>query len=152
MNKTDTYNTLIKTVTSLTESEDNLIANLSNITAAINEQFDFLWVGFYLVDKEKNQLVLGPFQGPLACTRIPYNKGVCGEAWAKNSILNIPDVHAFPGHIACSSLSNSEIVLPISKEGMVVAVLDIDSKNFSDFDFDDELGLKQLVQHVETLF
>jgi GAF domain-containing protein len=120
------------------------------VAAILKEAFDFFWVGFYFVKGE--QLVLGPFQGPLACTRIQYGKGVCGSAWKQKQILVVPDVDKFPGHIACSSLSRSEIVVPILKNGEVVAVLDIDSKDLSTFDHTDAQHLETLALMLEKLF
>ena len=127
---------------SLLHRED-LIANLANVAAALKEQFGWLWVGFYLVKGE--QLVLGPFQGPVACTRIRKGKGVCGTAWAQMKTLIVPDVEKFPGHIACSSLSRSEIVVPVVKNGEVVAVLDVDSVDVNTFDEADQRFLELIV-------
>ena len=126
--------------------ETNLIANLSNLSSLIHFTFDFWWTGFYFV--EGKQLVLGPFQGPLACTRIPYGRGVCGTAWAERRTLVVPDVEQFPGHIACSSESRSEIVVPILKDGEVWAVLDIDSKELATFDEIDQLWLEKIVNII----
>lgn len=131
--KTEKYQTLLPQIKSLIEGENDLIANLANISAALKETFGFFWVGFYLVKGE--ELVLGPFQGPIACTRIRKGRGVCGTAWAKAETLMVPDVDAFPGHIACSSLSRSEIVVPLIREnGEVWGVLDIDSESLNTFD------------------
>lgn len=148
MNKEEKYQKLLKQIPSIFEGEENLIANMANFCAMIREEFSFLWIGFYLVDEEKNQLVLGPFQGPLACTRIPYGKGVCGTSWSKGKTLCIDDVHQFEGHIACSSLSNSEIVVPLRKNGKVFGVLDIDSTEFSKFNEIDIKYLEELVQFL----
>lgn len=131
--KEDKYRELLPQLEALVAGETNLIANLANVCAALKMTFDWLWVGFYLVDGK--ELVLGPFQGPIACTRIGYGKGVCGNAWAQRTTLVIPDVEQFPGHIACSSLSRSEIVVPLLDEaGQVLAVLDVDSILVADFD------------------
>lgn len=145
MNKEEKYQKLLKQIPSILEGEENLIANMANLCAMIREEFSFLWIGFYLVDESKNQLVLGPFQGPLACTRIPYGRGVCGTSWSENKTLCIDDVHQFEGHIACSSFSNSEIVVPLRKNGKVFGVLDIDSTEFSTFDEIDSKYLEELV-------
>src|SRR5678810_12198 len=124
--KEEQYEALLPQIKALLEGEPDLIANLANITGALKEQFNWLWIGFYLV--KKDELVLGPFQGPVACTRIKKGKGVCGTAWAKQKVLIVPDVEKFPGHIACSSLSKSEIVLPLfDQHKEVIGVLDIDS-------------------------
>ena len=130
----------------ITPSEADLIANLANIAAALKEQFNFLWVGFYIV--RGNELVLGPFQGPVACTRIKPGKGVCGAAWEQNTIQVVPDVEQFPGHIACSSLSKSEIVLPLSNLSGVWGVLDIDSSDYASFDDEDVSQLKRIVSLI----
>ena len=121
-------------------TETNDVANLANIAAALTEAFGFFWCGFYRVSGE--ELVLGPFQGPIACTRIPFGKGVCGTAWAKAETVIVPDVHKFAGHIACSSASNSEIVVPLRKNGKIKAVLDIDSTAFDTFDETDRIYLE----------
>ena len=125
------YEALLPQIFALTESESSWIANLANTSAALKEIFGFLWVGFYLVDGD--QLVLGPFQGPVACTRIAFGKGVCGASWKQERAILVPDVDAFPGHIACSSLSRSEVVLPLMKEGEVIGVLDVDSDQLNEF-------------------
>ncbi len=138
--KSEKYALLQKQVASLTAGETNLTANLANTSAAIHEAFGFWWTGFYLV--EDKQLVLGPFQGPVACTRIPYGKGVCGTAWARRETVIVPDVEEFPGHIACSSASRSEIVVPLFREREVVGVLDIDSRDLATFDEEDAAGLE----------
>jgi GAF domain-containing protein len=142
--KEETYKNIVNIIKSVVESESNMIANMANITAVIKEHFNFLWIGFYLVDESTNELVLGPFQGALACTRIAYGKGVCGESWKQNKILLVDDVHKFPGHIACSTLSNSEIVIPLRKAGKVFAVLDIDSNKFEEFDSIDSSYLSEI--------
>lgn len=142
-NKEEKYCTLLPQLKSLIADEDDLIANLANISAALKETFGFFWVGFYLVKGE--QLVLGPFQGPIACTRIRKGRGVCGTAWAKAETLVVPDVDAFPGHIACSSLSRSEIVVPLIRaNGEVWGVLDIDSENLESFDATDARFLEEI--------
>ena len=123
-----------------------MIANLANITAALKEQFGWLWVGFYLVNGD--ELVLGPFQGPVACTRIRRGRGVCGSSWAEQKVLVVPDVEKFPGHIACSSLSKSEIVLPLIRKGEVKGVLDIDSLELDEFDETDAVFLGQIVELI----
>jgi L-methionine (R)-S-oxide reductase len=146
--KTDRYASLLPQIKALIEGETDLVANLANIAAALKEQFGWLWVGFYLV--KDDQLVVGPFQGPVACTRIRKGKGVCGTSWAEARTLIVPDVEAFPGHIACSSLSRSEIVLPLfNKEGItgvrgVAGVLDIDSERLNEFDEEDQRWLEQV--------
>jgi GAF domain-containing protein len=143
-NKTEQYRSLIPQIKALIEGEPDLVANLANITGALKEQFGWLWVGFYLVKGE--QLVLGPFQGPVACTRINKGRGVCGTSWAKAETLIVPDVEKFPGHIACSSLSKSEIVVPMIKDGVVWGVLDVDSDVLNEFDETDNLFLNQVLQ------
>jgi L-methionine (R)-S-oxide reductase len=147
--KVEQYENLIPQLKALVEGEQNSIANLANITAALKETFNFFWVGFYLVDGD--ELVLGPFQGPIACTRIRKGKGVCGAAWQQEQTLVVPDVDAFPGHIACSSLSKSEIVVPIITNGNVVGVLDVDSENLNTFDENDALYLNQICQWLSDL-
>jgi L-methionine (R)-S-oxide reductase len=141
--KQDQYESLIPQIQGLLEGEKDLIANLANICAALKEQFNWLWVGFYLVKEE--QLVLGPFQGPVACTRIRKGKGVCGTSWEKKQTLIVPDVEAFPGHIACSSLSKSEIVVPLLSKGEVVGVLDVDSEHLNQFDKTDQRYLEKII-------
>lgn len=147
--KVEQYENLIPQLKALVEGEQNRIANLANITAALKETFHFFWVGFYLV--EGDELVLGPFQGPIACTRIRKGKGVCGAAWKQKQTLVVPDVDAFPGHIACSSISKSEIVVPILKNGQVVGVLDVDSENYNTFDTNDAHYLNQICQWLSDL-
>jgi GAF domain-containing protein len=144
--KKDQYEMLFPQIKALLEGEPDLIANLANIAAALKEQFNFLWVGFYIV--RGNELVLGPFQGPVACTRIKPGKGVCGAAWEQNTIQVVPDVEQFPGHIACSSLSKSEIVLPLSNLSGVWGVLDIDSSDYASFDDEDVIQLKRIVSLI----
>ena len=139
------YNGLLPQIRSLVEGETDLIANMANICAALHDAFGFFWVGFYLV--KENELVLGPFQGPIACTRIRKGKGVCGRAWEQAVSLVVPDVDLFPGHIACSSLSRSEIVVPLlNKNKEVWAVLDIDSTELNDFSEVDRIALEELCQ------
>ena len=140
--KSEKYALLQKQVASLTAGETILTANLANTAAAIHEAVGFWWTGFYLV--EEKQLVLGPFQGPVACTRIPYGKGVCGTAWQRRETVIVPDVEEFPGHIACSSATRSEIVVPLFREGEVVGVLDIDSRELATFDAEDAAGLEAI--------
>ena len=141
--KSEQYATLIPQIKSLVEGETDLIANLGNISAALKEQFGWLWVGFYWV--KDGQLVLASFQGPVACTRIHKGKGVCGAAWANAETLIVPDVEAFPGHIVCSSLSKSEIVVPVIRNGEVLGVLDVDSIKYSEFDEEDKYFLEQII-------
>lgn len=141
--KQEKYESLIPQIKALLSGEDDPIANMANICAALKYGMDFFWVGFYLV--KNNQLVLGPFQGPVACTRINKGKGVCGTAWQNNEVVIVEDVDKFPGHIACSSLSKSEIVLPVYDKGQIAGVLDIDSDSYSTFDKTDELYLKQII-------
>ena len=141
--KQQTYAALFPQLESLTAVETDLIANMANIAAALHESFDWLWTGFYRVDGE--QLVLGPFQGPVACVRIRRGRGVCGTAWLNGETLVVPDVDAFPGHIACSSLSRSEIVVPVrDSQGRIIAVLDIDSAHTSTFDSTDAFWLEKI--------
>ena len=141
--KEEKYQLLWKQAQALVKDETNLIANMSNLSSLIHFTFDFWWTGFYFVDGK--QLVLGPFQGPLACTRIPYGKGVCGTAWEQGKTLVVPDVEQFPGHIACSSESRSEIVIPIFKDGVMWAELDIDSRELNTFDDIDKQWLERIV-------
>ncbi len=143
--KEEKYKSLLPQIKALVEAESDLIANLANVCAALKFGFDFFWVGFYLV--KDNQLVLAPFQGPVACTRIPLGKGVCGTAWKNNEVLIVDDVDLFPGHIACSSLSKSEIVLPIYDANKhIVGVLDIDSDTYKTFDETDKMYLTQVLE------
>lgn len=145
--KASKYKTLIPQIEALISGEPDLIANLANIAAALKQAMNFLWVGFYLV--KNNELVLGPFQGPIACTRIAMGKGVCGASWKEKKVFIVPNVDEFPGHIACSSDSKSEIVLPAIKNGEVTLVLDVDNDNLNDFDDTDALYLKQIVDMIE---
>jgi L-methionine (R)-S-oxide reductase len=144
--KKEKYESILPQIESLISSETDIYANLANVAAVLKEAFDFFWVGFYLV--KKDQLVLGPFQGPLACTRIGFGKGVCGTAWKEQKTQLVPDVEAFPGHIACSSASRSEIVVPGLKDGNVWIVLDVDSDKLNDFDLDDVGYLEKLMELV----
>ena len=141
--KGDKYKLLYKQIASVTADENDIIANMANIASMIHHTFQFWWTGFYRVND--SMLVLGPFQGPLACSRIAYGKGVCGTAWKEAATQIVPDVEKFPGHIACSSESKSEIVVPITKEGEVIAVLDIDSEKLDTFDETDQLWLERIV-------
>ena len=140
------YKALLPQIKALITGEEDLIANLANITAALKQQFGWLWVGFYLV--KEGELVLGPFQGPIACTRIKKGRGVCGKSWELASTLIVPNVEEFPGHIACSSLSKSEIVLPLFKEKKVVGVLDIDSEDLNSFDTIDQQYLEEILTWI----
>lgn len=144
--KEEQYLSLLPQVRSLIEGEVDLVANLANVAAALKEAFDFFWVGFYLV--KQDQLVLGPFQGPVACTRIRKGKGVCGTAWQEGATLLVSDVEVFPGHIACSSLSRSEIVVPLIKDGEVWGVLDIDSDLLNFFDETDRKYLEEMCGYL----
>lgn len=144
--KKEQYESLLPQMEGLLHGESDLIANLANITAALKEQFGWLWIGFYLV--KNNELVLGPFQGPVACTRIKKGRGVCGSSWATSNTLIVGDVETFPGHIACSSLSRSEIVIPIIKDKEVVGVLDVDSIELNQFDETDAEYLQKIIDLV----
>lgn len=144
--KTDQYESLLPQIQSMVAAEKDLIANLANVTAALKEQFGWLWIGFYLI--QDGELVLGPFQGPVACTRIQKGKGVCGTSWAEARTIIVSDVDLFPGHIACSSLSKSEIVIPIIRNGQVKGVLDVDSSSLSTFDETDQRYLEALVANL----
>lgn len=148
MNKADKYTTIFQTIQSVVEGESDMVANMANVAALLHEEFGFWWTGFYRVDQESDQLVLGPFQGPVACTRIPFGKGVCGTAWERSETVIVPDVHQFPGHIACSSASNSEIVVPVFQGKKVIAVLDIDSTEFNTFDQTDKEWLEKIVSLI----
>ena len=141
--KEEQYEALIPQIKGLVTGESNLIANLANTAAALKEQFGWFWVGFYLV--ENDELVLGPFQGQAACTRIKKGRGVCGSSWEQGKTLIVPDVEKFPGHIACSSLSKSEIVVPLFKAGNIWGVLDVDSSEYNQFDETDQLYLEKIV-------
>jgi len=144
--KQEQYETLVPQIKAILEGETDLIANLANICGALKEQFGWLWVGFYLV--KEDELVLGPFQGPVACTRIRKGRGVCGASWAEAKTLIVPDVEKFPGHIACSSLSRSEIVIPLIHQGIVKGVLDVDSTELSTFDETDQVYLQQIIDLI----
>jgi GAF domain-containing protein len=144
--KQEQYESLLPQIEALVTYEKDIIANLANVTAALKQQFGWLWVGFYLV--KENELVLGPFQGPIACTRIQKGKGVCGTSWAKGETLIVPDVDQFPGHIACSSLSRSEIVVPVFKNDEVVAILDVDSEALDQFNETDRIFLERIVSLI----
>lgn len=141
--KTAEYQSIIPQINALITGEPDLVANLANTVAALKEQFGWFWVGFYLV--KGDELVLGPFQGPVACTRIKKGRGVCGTSWAEAKTLIVPDVEAFPGHIACSSLSRSEIVVPVIRNGQVIGVLDVDSEHPDHFDETDRTFLEKIV-------
>lgn len=148
MNKTDKYTTIFQTIQAVVEGESDIVANMANVSALLHAEFGFWWTGFYRVDQKSNQLVLGPFQGPVACTRIPFGKGVCGTSWKRSETVIVPDVHKFPGHIACSSASNSEIVVPVFQNNQVIAVLDIDSTEFNAFDQTDKEWLEKIVSLI----
>ena len=145
-NKNERYSVLYSQIRSLLDSESDLIANMANVSSMIHQTFGFWWTGFYIA--RGDQLVLGPFQGPPACTRIPFGKGVCGTAWMRKESIIVPDVEEFPGHIACSSLSRSEIVVPVIQNSEVTAVIDIDSKELDTFDDTDRIWLEK----IGTLF
>ncbi|MBL0305540.1 MAG: GAF domain-containing protein [Chitinophagaceae bacterium] len=144
--KAEQYQSLIPQIKGLLEGETDLVANMANVVAALKEQFGWLWVGFYVV--KDDELVLAPFQGPVACTRIKKGRGVCGTSWAQAQTLIVPDVEKFPGHIACSSLSRSEIVLPVIRNNEVVAVLDADSAELNQFDTIDQQYLEEILAMV----
>ena len=150
MTKSETYQQLLPQIQSLVADEPDMIARMANVAAVLHDAFGFWWTGFYRVEhdpangEQEGTLVLGPFQGPIACTRIPYGRGVCGTAWQQAQTLVVPNVHQFKGHIACSSASNSDIVVPLIHEGKVIAVLDIDSTDFAAFDDTDRLYLEQI--------
>ncbi len=148
--KEEKYEALLPMLSGLIQGESSLVANLANVSAALKETFSWLWVGFYLV--EKNELVLGPFQGPVACTRISYGKGVCGTSWKEKRSILVPDVDAFPGHIACSSSSRSEMVVPIFLNNEVVAVLDADSEFLNHFDETDLKYTQQIAALIQKCF
>ena len=147
MGKTEQYRLLERQVASLLEGEADVIAKMANVAAVLHETFGFWWTGFYRVAGD--ELVLGPFQGPVACMHIPFGKGVCGTAWKRNETVVVPDVEQFPGHIACSSASRSEIVVPVhGPDGAVTAVLDIDSDRLATFDEEDKVWLERIVTHL----
>jgi L-methionine (R)-S-oxide reductase len=145
-NKVLQYHSIIPQIKALIDGENDIIANLANIAAALKEQFNWLWIGFYIV--KNNELVVGPFQGPVACSRIQKGRGVCGTSWALMQTIIVPDVEKFPGHIACSSSSRSEIVVPVVRNGFVVAVLDIDSEFYDHFDETDKKYLEEIVDII----
>jgi L-methionine (R)-S-oxide reductase len=145
--KEEQYRSVIPQIKALVDGEPDLVANLANTVAALKEQFGWLWVGFYLV--KKDELVLGPFQGPVACTRIRKGKGVCGACWEREETVIVPDVEKFPGHIACSSLSRSEIVVPIIRNNEVLGVLDVDSEDLNMFDSTDRRFLEEIVSSID---
>lgn len=145
--KAERYKSIVPQIESLVAGEPDIIANLSNIAAALRQSMNFFWVGFYIV--KNNELVLGPFQGPIACTRIAMGKGVCGACWKEKKVMLVPNVDEFPGHIACSSDSKSEIVLPAFKGTDVALVLDVDSDKLNDFDKTDEYYLQQVMHLIE---
>ena len=144
MNKAEKYQHLLPQIEALVAGETDSIAKMANVAAALHETFGFWWTGFYRVVND--ELVLGPFQGPIACTRIKYGRGVCGTSWQQEETIVVPNVHEFPGHIACSSASNSEIVVPLIRDNSVIAVLDIDSTEFGTFDQTDKAYLEQIVR------
>ena len=144
--KAATYQTVVKQIQALLQDETDSIANLANIAAVLHTTFGFWWTGFYFV--KNNELVLGPFQGPVACTRIGFGNGVCGTAWQQKQTIVVPDVHQFPGHIACSAASNSEIVVPVIVNNVVTMVLDIDSTDFACFDDTDKQYLEEIVELI----
>ena len=150
MKKKEQYALLLKQVQGLLEGESDRVANMANVAAVLHEAFGFWWTGFYLV--QGRELVLGPFQGPVACTRIPFGRGVCGTAWQQGKTVVVPDVEEFPGHIACSSASRSEIVVPVIKGKDVVAVLDIDSRELATFDARDAAGLEAIAALLAEFF
>ncbi|MFD2287495.1 GAF domain-containing protein [Pedobacter petrophilus] len=143
VSKKEQYESLIPQIEGLLFGETDFVANMANVAAALKEQFKWFWVGFYLVKSE--ELVLGPFQGPVACTRIKKGKGVCGASWQQEQTLIVPDVDAFPGHIACASASKSEIVLPLIKNNVVIGVLDVDSEFLDHFDDTDKTHLQSVI-------
>jgi L-methionine (R)-S-oxide reductase len=149
LSREDIYREIVPQIEALISSESDLIANLANITAALKEAFGFLWIGFYIV--KQGELVLGPFQGPVACTRIQKGKGVCGTSWSEKKTIIVPDVDQFPGHIACSSQSKSEIVIPIYQDNEVKMILDIDSDRLNDFSEIDEKYLVDLMKKLEEV-
>ena len=149
MTKEEEYRQVLPQIAALVAGEKDMIANMANIVAVLHETFGFWWTGFYRVEGE--ELVLGPFQGPIACTRIPFGRGVCGTAWAQDRTIIVPDVHDFPGHIACSSASKSEIVVPVRRNNQIIAVLDIDSADYNTFDAIDRQYLEQIVSEMYAL-
>lgn len=150
LSKNEKYEVLIPQISALIEGETSIVANLANVSAALRQTFGFFWVGFYLVDGD--ELVLGPFQGEIACTRIGFGKGVCGTVWKEKQTIIVPNVDEFPGHIACSSTSQSEIVIPIISNNKIIAVLDVDSHVLNDFDEDDKFGLEKIANLLVPFF
>jgi L-methionine (R)-S-oxide reductase len=148
--KKEQYRAILPQIVGLISGEDNVIANMANLVAVLKTQFNFFWVGFYLVDEQKDELILGPFQGPVACTRISQGRGVCGTAWSESRTIIVPNVDEFPGHIACSSQSKSEIVIPLIRAGRVWAVLDVDSDELDQFDETDALYLAEIAGLLST--
>lgn len=146
--KEEQYQSLLPQIKGLLEGERDAVANMANIAAALKEQFGWLWVGFYLV--KQDELVLGPFQGPVACTRIRFGKGVCGHCWKEDTTIIVPDVEKFPGHIACSSLSRSEIVIPVRLDKKIIGVLDVDSTELNQFDQIDQQYLEEILRYLES--
>lgn len=147
LSKEEKYISLLPQLKGLLDGEDDMIANFANISAALKQSFNFFWVGFYIV--KKDELVLGPFQGTVACTRIRYGKGVCGTAWKEKQTIIVEDVNKFPGHIACDAASQSEIVVPLFNQNNIIAVLDIDSEYLNHFDETDALYLQQIIKLLE---
>ena len=150
VSKKEKYEQLLPQIKALVDGEPSLVANLANVSAALRQTFGFFWVGFYLV--EGNELVLGPFQGDIACTRIGFGKGVCGAAWKEKKAIVVPNVDEFPGHISCSSQSKSEIVIPLISNNQVIAILDVDSDVLDAFDTDDQFGLNEIASLLTPFF
>jgi L-methionine (R)-S-oxide reductase len=148
--KNDKYQTLLQQLPALMDEQVDHVANMSNLVAALKQTFGFFWVGFYRV--QADELVLGPFQGPIACTRIKKGQGVCGASWLEERTMVVPNVHEFPGHIACSDQSKSEIVVPLFKAGVLVAVLDVDSDEFATFDEDDKIQLEKILEWFSAYY
>jgi GAF domain-containing protein len=148
--KNDKYQTLLQQLPALMDEQVDHVANMSNLVAAMKQTFGFFWVGFYRV--QADELVLGPFQGPIACTRIKKGQGVCGASWLEERTMVVPNVHEFPGHIACSDQSKSEIVVPLFKAGVLVAVLDVDSDEFATFDEDDKIQLEKILEWFSAYY
>jgi L-methionine (R)-S-oxide reductase len=148
--KNDKYQTLLQQLPALIDQQVDNVANMSNLVAALKQTFGFFWVGFYRV--QADELVLGPFQGPIACTRIKKGQGVCGASWLEERTMVVPNVHEFPGHIACSDQSKSEIVVPLFKAGVLVAVLDVDSDEFATFDEDDKIQLEKILEWFSAYY
>jgi GAF domain-containing protein len=148
--KNDKYQTLMQQLPALMDQQVDNVANMSNLVAALKQTFGFFWVGFYRV--QADELVLGPFQGPIACTRIKKGQGVCGATWLEERTMVVPNVHEFPGHIACSDQSKSEIVVPLFKAGVLVAVLDVDSDEFATFDEVDKIQLEKILEWFSAYY